>query len=558
MDAPALVREAEDALKRGDWRAARAGFEAAIALEESAPALEGLGTACWWLDEQASVLDARERAFRLYRANGDSQGAARLAALIAVDYADYRGDLAVSSGWLGRASRLLEGADLVPEHGWIELWYGYLALRFENDIPRARPRLAAATEIANRLGVVDIEMLAIVFEGMILIREDRIQEGMRRIDEAMAAALGGEMSDLAAIGNTCCALIYVCEAVADYDRAAQWCERTRELCRRLHMDAFFSICRNHYATVLMWRGSWEEAEEELAAAVRELSETRPSYTAASLAKLGELRRRQGRIEEAVDLFNRSNAHRDSLMGRAALALDQGDHETARHLAEHVLRRIDEEEKAEHVFALDVLVRAQILAGDLTEAARRLEEMGGVARTAGTSPLLATVSAAAGALGLARGDLPGACAHFEDAIDVLEAADAEFDTARVRLDYAGALAALGLQSLAVEQAMLAQAAFGRVGAALYGERAMALVGQLSGNMGLPPSGGSLPYGLTPREAEVLWLIARGKTNQEIAGDLVLSIRTVERHISTIYEKLQLHGRAARASAAAIAVSLRANT
>jgi DNA-binding NarL/FixJ family response regulator len=77
------------------------------------------------------------------------------------------------------------------------------------------------------------------------------------------------------------------------------------------------------------------------------------------------------------------------------------------------------------------------------------------------------------------------------------------------------------------------------------------------MGRPPSG-ALPYDLTPREAEVLWLIAAGKTNQEIADDLVLSIRTVERHISTVYEKLNLHGRAARASAAAIAVSLRPNT
>jgi DNA-binding CsgD family transcriptional regulator len=69
---------------------------------------------------------------------------------------------------------------------------------------------------------------------------------------------------------------------------------------------------------------------------------------------------------------------------------------------------------------------------------------------------------------------------------------------------------------------------------------------------------LPHDLTPREAEVLWLIAAGKTNQEIADVLVLSIRTVERHISTVYEKLHLRGRAARASAAAIAVNLRANT
>jgi DNA-binding NarL/FixJ family response regulator len=69
---------------------------------------------------------------------------------------------------------------------------------------------------------------------------------------------------------------------------------------------------------------------------------------------------------------------------------------------------------------------------------------------------------------------------------------------------------------------------------------------------------LPYGLTARETEVLWLIAAGKTNQDIARELVLSVRTVERHISTVYEKLGLQGRAARAAAASIALALRSNT
>jgi DNA-binding NarL/FixJ family response regulator len=111
---------------------------------------------------------------------------------------------------------------------------------------------------------------------------------------------------------------------------------------------------------------------------------------------------------------------------------------------------------------------------------------------------------------------------------------------------------------MHQAMLAQTAFAQLGAALYRDHAAAIVSRLSSDLGAPPADAVLPYGLTPREAEVLWLIAAGKTNQDIARDLVLSVRTVERHISTVYEKLGLHGRAARASAAAIAVGLRANT
>jgi DNA-binding NarL/FixJ family response regulator len=60
-------------------------------------------------------------------------------------------------------------------------------------------------------------------------------------------------------------------------------------------------------------------------------------------------------------------------------------------------------------------------------------------------------------------------------------------------------------------------------------------------------------LTPREVEILQLLARGSTNQAIAGQLVLSVRTVERHIGNIYEKLGVRGGAARASATAFALS-----
>ena len=60
------------------------------------------------------------------------------------------------------------------------------------------------------------------------------------------------------------------------------------------------------------------------------------------------------------------------------------------------------------------------------------------------------------------------------------------------------------------------------------------------------------GLTSREAEILRLIARGSGNHDIAAQLVISVRTVERHVSNIYLKLGLEGPAARASAATAAI------
>jgi DNA-binding CsgD family transcriptional regulator/tetratricopeptide (TPR) repeat protein len=557
MDAAEFLSTGREALARGDWVAARDALQQAVTAGETPEALEDLGTALWWLDDQANVLEAREGAFRLYRAAADDRGAARLATLLALDYVDYRDDAAAASGWMQRAEHLLEGLPNSDEHAWLHLYYGLKALMFDGDLDLARERRDTALALAHELNNLDVEMMAIGLDGLLLLREGKFTAGMLRVDEAMTAAVGGEMSDLPAIGNTCCFLIYACEAVGDYDRAAQWCERTREFCRRMGMDAFFAICRNYYATVLIWKGNWDEADAELSAALQELQVARPGYATESLAKLGELRRKQGRQEEAEALFQQADPHRLSLMGRAALALDRADPQTALDFLDRQIRRIGDEDVGERAFALALLVDAQIMAGDVDAATASLEQLEAAVSLVGTQPLRATANAARGALAKAIGQLDRAKLHYEDAIDLFEASDATFDAARLRLELAAVLRDLGRDSAAMEQAIMAQGVFNRLGAKTFGQRASLLISSLATSMGKPPTG-PLPHDLTPREAEVLWLIAAGKTNQEIADVLVLSIRTVERHISTVYEKLHLRGRAARASAAAIAVNLRANT
>ena len=558
MTADDLLVTGKAALARGDWAAARRALEQAAALQPTGEALEALGTACWWQDDGKTVLEVRESAYRLYRVEGDLRSAARVATLIGVDFADYRGDFAVAAGWLQRAESLLKDLEVSAEHGWLHVYQGYAALMYANDPEEAHRRIALLETLLPQIRSVDVEMMSVALRGLTSIREGAIGEGMRHLDEAMTAAVGGDMSDLAAIGNTCCSLIYACEAVADYDRAAQWCDRAREFCKRLGLDAFFAICRNYYATVLIWRGAWDEADSELSAALRELQTNRPTYALESLAKLGELRRRQGRTEEATAILAQAEPHRTAVFGQAALALDRGDVEAAIDLLQRLLRRLGEEDQAEHVFILELLARAYLHAGSLDAAEALLPEMTAIASQVGTAPLNATTMATRGAVLLHGGDIEHAKHCFEDAIDLYVASDAGFDAARVRLDYADALERQRRISSAMHQAMLAQTAFAQLGAALYRDHAAAIVSRLSSDLGAPPADAVLPYGLTPREAEVLWLIAAGKTNQDIARDLVLSVRTVERHISTVYEKLGLHGRAARASAAAIAVGLRANT
>jgi DNA-binding NarL/FixJ family response regulator len=74
----------------------------------------------------------------------------------------------------------------------------------------------------------------------------------------------------------------------------------------------------------------------------------------------------------------------------------------------------------------------------------------------------------------------------------------------------------------------------------------------------PTASALLDGLSPRELEVLELVAAGSTNEAIADRLCLSVRTVERHLSTIYAKLRLSGKAARAAAAVSLIEKRATT
>ncbi len=215
------LKEGRAALNRGAWDAARQAFEAVLEETETAEALEGLGWALFWLDRTEEALDIREKAFRLYREQGNQRSAARMAYGLAVDCIDLRGE-APASGWLDRARRLLEGLEPGAEHGWLALWEGHFALMYRRDSATARESGQVALEVGRQLGLIDLEMLALALEGLVLVADGSVDAGMRRLDEATAAALTGEMEALDAVGVTCCFLVHACERVRDYDRAAQW------------------------------------------------------------------------------------------------------------------------------------------------------------------------------------------------------------------------------------------------------------------------------------------------------------------------------------------------
>ena len=189
-----------------------------------------------------------------------------------------------------------------------------------------------AAEIARGIQRPDLEAMGLALEGHALVAEGQAVAGMRLLDEATATAIGSGSADFACVGQTCCTMLAACELTGDIERASEWCEHTTEYARRYRFRTLFAVCRTSYAIVLIWRGRWSEAEEELLRASREFAAIRPRARAHAIVHLAELRRRQGRLEEAAELFAEAEGSRAALLGSAALALDRGDSQRARDLA----------------------------------------------------------------------------------------------------------------------------------------------------------------------------------------------------------------------------------
>jgi LuxR family maltose regulon positive regulatory protein len=295
----------DEALARGAWAKARAAFEAALRIRELPEALEGLGKAAWWLDLADLVFDARERAYRLYLVSSDHAAAARIAVWLAWDYWAFRGENAVANGWLQRARHLLEGQPACSERAWLEVREGSLCLVEEGNPTRALALAAEGIRIAREVGDKDLEMLGRAVNGLALVVSGAVSDGMRCLDEVNVAVIAGELTDLVAIGLSCCYMIAACEQVRDYDRAAQWCPRLKVFSAKWGLRPLFAVCRTQYASICLWRGMWLEAEQELCAASDELAASRPGMTGDALVRLAEMRRRQGRLVEASALFEQA-------------------------------------------------------------------------------------------------------------------------------------------------------------------------------------------------------------------------------------------------------------
>ncbi|MGH2721376.1 MAG: LuxR C-terminal-related transcriptional regulator [Actinomycetota bacterium] len=525
------------ALHSGRWDDAVAAFRVALAEQETAEALEGMGRALWWLCDVRGSIRYRERAYVEFRHAGNAARACMAAIYTSVSYLVNLGNAAAARGWLARAERVMTDVDPNPMQGW--LWA--MQSVFTGDADRSRALLEQAIEFARRSGDLDLELLAVADLGLALVVGGRVDEGLALLDEAMAGTLGGEYTQPETLAFTSCNMLGACSLTGDLQRATQWCRVADEFMRDYGCPFLFAHCRAYYGGVLVARGQWLKAEEELQAALRMSLDAGPEAHRHAVVRLTELRCRQGRLEEVEALLADFDDILSAALPAARVRLARGQPEAAVALLGRRLEQIGEAH-VEAAAALAMLVDAHLAAGDPDTAARtaaRLDALAGDQDRLHTRALAALASAH---LSGARGDTDESLAHLEGAWQLFSALDLPYESARVRLESATALAE-GRPELAVAEARSALATFEELGAAADADAAASLLRSLGATGRTRPGHGGV---LTRREQEVLQLLGLGLSNPEIAQRLFISRKTAAHHVSNVLAKLGMRNRAEAAA------------
>jgi DNA-binding CsgD family transcriptional regulator len=539
-----LFAAAQAALAEGDWALARARLRRALeaggeGLDVPA-AWDGLADASWWLYDGEATIAARQSAYEAHLAADDPRCAGRAAAWLACDHRETRGDVGAGEAWLARAHALLDPLPPGPEHGWLALHEGTFVLGAGlADAAAAYGERAAA--IGREHGDGDLETIGLAQSGAALVAQGLAGRGLARFDEAGALIDAGRTSRPIWTGWALAYLSWSSAAAGDFRRATVWAEAMRALAERWNGRQMLGVCRTTLGQVLTASGAWAEADRELTGALADLEAARPELTAAALVHLAALRVRQGRPAEAGELSMKAGPHPDAVIGRGALALERGDAMGARAAAWRVLRRLPAAAVLDRLPALELTTRASARLGDADAARAALAEATRIAERAGTPYLLARAAALGAELHLALGDAEAARRAAEDAVAAFTTAAAPYDAAAARLTLTAALRALDRPDEAAAQAGDALASLARL-------RVPEPAGETPRAAFPAPSGtgdaqGDNTAGLTPREREILRLIAQGLPDAQIARRLVVSPHTVHRHVANIRQKLRLPSRAA---------------
>ncbi len=528
---PDTVALGRAALRAGDAVGARSAFDEALAAGASGAALEGLSAASYVLLEFPRAIDEMERAHAAHRADGDGPGAVRTARTLGYLHGSTTGDWAIASGWIARAKTLLVDQPESSERGWVALTEGM----FE-DVRTVKERhYASALDIGRSRSDAELVFATLAYLGASLVHDDRFEEGMILLDEALAAVAGGEVEDFIVVEEIFCQLFSACERAQDVERAEQWIRVGEAIAERRRLPAVSAYCRTHYGGILTAAGRWPEADDALTEAVRLWALGRRTLKAGALVRLADLRVKQGRLEEAQRLLDGMGSDPEATLPLASLQFARGEAAVARETLERALQRADPASSSV-VPLLALLTDIHLAGGDVPASETSIGTLAACAKRHPSVYAAAVLALARGRLALATGtgdpreSLRDALEGFTNARLPLEAALCRLDLAR----------AFGQESpeVAVSEARAALLEFERLTAARQVDAAQSLLRRLGARVSPARSGGSI---LTRREQDVLTLLGEGLSNPEIAERLFISRKTVEHHVGNVLDKLGLRNR-----------------
>lgn len=528
------LNRGRDAFRRRAWTDAYELFAAADRDQPLPPDdLEWLAAAAYLTGRDADSAAIWTRAHQELLGRGALARAARCAFWLGFCLMHY-GERAQAGGWIARGRELLESAsqDCV-EQGYLLL---PIALQrvFAGDAAAGYRMFCEAAEIGERFRDPDLIALARHSRGRVLIRMGEVQNGLRLLDEAMIAVAAGEVSPLV-VGDVYCSVIEGCLEIFDLRRAQEWTAALERWCEaQPDLVPYRGQCLVRRAEILQLHGAWPDAIAAARQACDRLLTPSPQpASGAAFYQCGELHRLRGEFPEADDAYRQANRYgRKPQPGLALLRLAQGHTDTA---AIAIRVALDEAHGIEtRARLLPAAVDIALASGDTQSARTAADELANLAGNLDAAMLSALVAQARGAVQLAEGDARAALPVLRRAWAGWQEVDAPYEAARVRVLIGRASRHLGDIEAAEMEFDAARGIFQQLGA----RPDLAHVEALIRSLGPAPRGG-----LSARELQVLRLVAGGKTNRQIAADLFISERTVERHLSNIFTKLDLNSRSA---------------
>jgi DNA-binding CsgD family transcriptional regulator len=491
--------------------------------------LELLATAAYMLGRDDEYLSALERAHHAYVESGDSPRAVRCACWIGVNLA-LRGELGPAGGWFSRAQRMVDRQEEDSGERGFLLIPRVLQHEAAGDFAAAAALAGESAAIAERFGYTEGFALATYTQGHMLIKAGRVADGLALLDEAMVVLASRELSPIAT-GIVYCGVILACQEVFEVRRAQEWTAALTRWCREQpDLVAFTGRCLLHRAEIMQLQGAWQDAlEEARKASARFALQGNPAAGVASYRQ-AELLRLRGEFAAAEEAYREASRHGwQPQPGMAQLRLAQGNLDSA----VSAIRRANGETSAplKRAALLPAHVEIELAIGDAARARAAYRELEDLAEAFDSTMLSALAAHSRGAIHLAEGDARGALAPLKKAARLWQELEAPYETARARALTGSAYRALGDDDAAELELEAARDSFRELGAAPDLTR---LDSQTT-----PDDS----HGLTPRELEVLRLIASGKSNREIAAELVISEHTVTRHVQNIFVKLGLSSRSA---------------